>query len=174
MRFRTCSLLLLVALALGAVPAMAQESGPVEITPYIAFGTPGASPAGAMVTFPVTATISAETEVAYRRGEGNLPALGASVSLLKFLPKIGRATPYLAAGVGASQYGAPVLSANGPPIGTASRLAMTVNAGAGFKVPVGTSMDLRTDARWFQSIGAPGSEQFRIAQGISFDVARGK
>jgi hypothetical protein len=33
-------------------------------------------------------------------------------------------------------------------------------------------LDLRTDARWFKSFGAQGSEQFRVAQGLSFDVGK--
>ena len=33
-------------------------------------------------------------------------------------------------------------------------------------------LDLRTDARWFKSLGKQGSEQFRVAQGISFDVGK--
>ena len=33
-------------------------------------------------------------------------------------------------------------------------------------------VDLRTDARWFKSFGRYGSEQFRVAQGVSFDVGK--
>jgi hypothetical protein len=64
-----------------------------------------------------------------------------------------------------------VLSLNGPPIGTQARLAMTVNAGGGLKLPVNEKLDWRTDARWFKSFGQ-GTEQFRVAQGIAFDVGR--
>ena len=32
--------------------------------------------------------------------------------------------------------------------------------------------DLRTDARWFKSFGPQRSEQFRVAQGVSFDVGK--
>ena len=51
---------------------------------------------------------------------------------------------------------------------------MTVNAGGGLKMPMNEKLDLRTDARWFKSFGIQGSEQFRVAQGISFDVGNGK
>jgi hypothetical protein len=51
-------------------------------------------------------------------------------------------------------------------------LALTVNAGGGVKVPMNDALDLRTDARWFKSFGRAGSEQFRVAQGISFDVGK--
>ena len=61
----------------------AQEAKTVEVTPYVALGTAAASPVGAIVTFPVTSTLSVETEVAYRRGEGNINALSSSVSLLQ-------------------------------------------------------------------------------------------
>jgi hypothetical protein len=47
-----------------------------------------------------------------------------------------------------------------------------VNAGGGLKMPMNEKVDLRTDARWFKSFGLQGSEQFRVAQGISFDVGK--
>ena len=49
---------------------------------------------------------------------------------------------------------------------------MTMNAGGGLKTPVNDKLDLRTDARWFKSFGTQGSEQFRVAQGISFDAGK--
>jgi hypothetical protein len=88
------------------------------------------------------------------------------------VPRVGEATPYLAAGIGLQQYGVPVLSPAGLPIGTQSRLAMTVNAGGGLKMPMSENIGLRTDARWFKSIGEDGNEQFRVAQGISFGVKK--
>jgi hypothetical protein len=33
-------------------------------------------------------------------------------------------------------------------------------------------MGLRTDARWFKSFGRQGSEQFRVAQGLSFGTGK--
>ena len=163
----------LVLFTFAASPAQAQDAQSVEVTPYVALGSAGASPVGAAVTFPVTSTLTVETDVAYRRGEGRIHALSSSASLLYSLPRVGRTTPYLAAGVGLSQYGAPVFSSAGDaPIGTQSRVAMTVNAGGGLKVPMNEKLDLRTDARWFKSFGRQGSEQFRVAQGVSFDVGR--
>jgi hypothetical protein len=172
MRVSKSAAFALVALALEAVPVGAQDAKPVEVTPYVALGSAGASPVGAAVTFPVTSTLSVETDVAYRRGEGDINALSSSVSLLWFLPRVGRAVPYVVGGVGLSQYGAPVFSSSGPPIGTESRVALTVNAGGGLKVPMNEKVDLRTDGRWFKSFGRQGSEQFRVAQGISFDVGK--
>ena len=161
-----------VAFTLAGLPAAAQDANAVEVTPYVGLGSSAASPVGAAVTFPVTSTLSVETDVAYRRGEGNINALSTNTSLLWSLPRVGKATPYVVGGVGLSQYGAPILSPNGPPIGTQSRVALTVNAGGGLKVPMNESLDLRTDARWFKSFGNQGSEQFRVAQGISFDVGK--
>ena len=172
MRANKFAALAIVAFTLGALPVGAQDAKPVEVTPYVALGSAGASPVGAAVTFPVTSTLSVETDVAYRRGEGNIHALSSNTSLLWFLPRVGQATPYVAGGVGLSQYGAPVFSSNGPPIGTQSRVALTVNAGGGLKTPMNDQLDLRTDARWFKSFGRQGSEQFRVAQGISFDVGK--
>ena len=172
MRASKSAVFALVAFALEAVPVGAQDAKPVEVTPYVALGSAAASPVGAAVTFPVTSTLSVETDVAYRRGEGDIHALSSNASLLWFLPRVGQATPYVAGGVGLSQYGAPVFSSNGPPIGTQPRVALTVNAGGGLKMPMNDKLDLRTDARWFKSFGLQGSEQFRVAQGISFDVGK--
>lgn len=162
----------LVAFSLQSVPVWAQDAHTVEVTPYVALGTAAAPPVGVAVTFPITAQLSLESDVAYRRGEGYIHALSSNLSLLYALPRVGRVAPYLAGGVGLSQYGAPVFSSNGPPIGTASSVALTVNAGGGLKVPMNDKLDLRTDARWFKSFGSQASEQFRVAQGISFDVGK--
>ena len=172
MRAYKSTVFALFAFALEALPVAAQDAKPVEVTPYVALGSTAASPVGAAVTFPVTSTLSAETEVAYRRGEGRIHALSSSTSLLYFLPRVGQSAPYVAGGVGLSQYGAPLFSSNGRPIGTEPRLALTVNAGGGLKMPMNEKLDLRTDARWFKSFGPQGSEQFRVAQGISFDVGK--
>jgi hypothetical protein len=173
MRAYRSAVFALVAVAVGALPVGAQEVKTAEVTPYVALGSAGASPVGAAVTFPVTSTLSVETDVAYRRGEGRIHALSSNISLLYSLPRVGRATPYLAGGGGLSQYGAPVYASNGGrPIGTEPSLALTVNAGGGLKMPLNDKLDLRTDARWFQSFGPHGSEQFRVAQGFSFDVGK--
>jgi len=160
------------AFTLQALPVGAQDARTVEVTPYVALGSAGASPVGTAVTFPVTSTLSVETDVAYRRGEGRIHALSSSTSLLYFLPRVGHSMPYFTGGVGLSQYGAPVLSSNGRPIGTEPRVAMMVTAGGGLKMPMNEKLDWRTDARWFKSFGLQGSEQFRVAQGISFDVGK--
>jgi len=172
MRACTAAVFSLVAFTLASLPVAAQEARVVEVTPYVALGSEAASPVGTAVTFPITSRLSVETDVAYRRGEGNIHALSSNASLLWFLPRVGRATPYAAAGVRLAQYGAPVFSSDGPPIGTVSRLAMTVNAGGGLKMPMNDKLDWRTDARWFKSFGKQGSEQFRVAQGLSFDVGK--
>ncbi len=172
MRAHRSAVFAFFAFTLGALPAWAQDVSTVEVTPYVAVGSAGASPVGAAVTFPVTSTLSVETDVAYRRGEGHIHALSSSMSVLYFLPRVGQAMPYVVGGVGLAQYGAPVFSSSGPPIGTESRVAVTVNAGAGLKTPINDKLDLRTDARWFKSFGRQGSEQFRVAQGLSFDVGK--
>jgi len=172
MRAYKSAVFALVAFTLEALPVGAQDAKTVEVTPYVALGTAAASPVGAAVTFPVTSTLSVETDVAYRRGEGRIHALSSSTSLLYFLPRVGQSTPYVAGGVGLSQYGSPLFSFNGRPIGAQPRVALTVNAGGGLKMPMNEKLDLRTDARWSKSFGRQGSEQFRVAQGISFDVGK--
>jgi hypothetical protein len=52
----------------------AQDVKTVEVTPYVALGSAAASPVGVAFTFPVTSTLSVETDVAYRRGEGRIHA----------------------------------------------------------------------------------------------------
>ena len=163
----------LIAFTLGPLPAWAQDAQPVEVTPYVALGSEMASPVGAAVTFPLTSTLNVETDVAYRHGEGRIHALSLSASLLYSLPRVGQSTPYVAAGVGLSQYGAPVFGSTGRPIATHPRLAMTVNTGGGLKIPMDEKLDLRTDARWGKFLGLQGpSEWFRVAQGISFDMGK--
>jgi hypothetical protein len=162
-----------VAVGLAVLPSAAQEARPVEVIPYVGLGTEAASPIGTAVTFPITSALSLETDVAYRRAEGNINALSSNATLLWFTPRIGRTSPYVAGGVGLEQYGAPLFSAaGGPPIATQGRLRMTINAGGGVKTPMNDKIDLRTDARWFKSLGKQGSEQFRVAQGIAFDVGK--
>jgi hypothetical protein len=160
----------LAALTLPAVPALAQaqDARTVEVTPYAALGTAGAAPVGVAVTFPVTSRFAIETDTAYRRGEGRIDALSTDASLLFTLPRVGPSVPYVAAGVGVAQYGAPVFSPAGAPIATQSRLATRVNLGGGLKTPLSDKLSLRTDARWFNSFGAQGAEEFRVAQGLSF------
>ena len=169
------------AFTLVAVPASAQESTPgptkdarpVEITPFVAIGSNGTSPVGTAVAFPIASKLSLETDVAYRPGEGHIHALSTNASLLWFLPRVGSATPYVAGGLGLAQYGSPVYGpAAQAPIGTQSRLAMTVNAGGGLKMPVSKTVDWRTDARWFKSLGREGTEHIRVSQGLSFDVGK--
>jgi hypothetical protein len=172
MRACPSAVVALVAFIVGASPLRAQEAQTVEVTPYVAVGSGAASPVGAAITLPVTSTFSLETDVAYRRGEGRINALSSTLSLLWSLPRLGQAAPYVAGGLGVAQYGTPVFSSSGPPISTQPRVAMTVNAGGGLKMPMNERMDLRTDARWFKSFGSQGSEQFRVAQGISFDVGK--
>jgi len=172
MRARNSAVVALVAFTLAAVPVGAQEAKTVEVTPYVGLGSAGAAPVGTAVTFPVTSTLSVETDVAYRRGEGHINALSSNASLLWFLPRVGQSRPYVAAGVGLAQYGAPVFSSDGPPIGTQSRVTPTVNAGGGLQMPMNAKLALRTDARWFKSFGLQGSEQFRVAQGISFGAGK--
>ena len=171
MRAYRSAVFALIAFTLEALPAAAQDAKAVEVTPYVGLGSEMASPVGAAITFPVTSKLSVETDVAYRRGEGDIHALSLSAGLLYSLPRVRQSTPYLAAGIGLSQYGAPILSPNGPPIGTQPRLAVTMNAGGGLKMPMTERMDLRTDARWFKSPGQ-GSDQFRVAQGLSFKVGK--
>jgi hypothetical protein len=172
MRAWKSTVLGLLAFTLATPPLWAQDAKTPEVTPYVGIGSAGASPIGAAVSFPVTSTLSIETDVAHRRGEGGIHALSSNASLLWSLPRVGESTPYVAAGVGLSEYGTPLFSLDGSPVGTQSRLSITLNAGGGVKVPLNDKLALRTDARWFKSFGKQGSDQFRVAQGISFGTRK--
>src|SRR5512141_2489623 len=100
MRTYKAAVFAVVAFSLEALPVGAQDARTVEVTPYVALGSAAASPVGAAVTFPVTSTLSVETDVAYRRGEGRIHALSSSTSLLYALPRLRRSASYVAAGVG--------------------------------------------------------------------------
>jgi hypothetical protein len=172
-----------LAFAMAASPASAQDataspippaltSPAIEVTPFVSIDSRGSSPIGVAVAFPLNATISIETEVGYRQAEGGLNALSSSASLLYALPRIGRATPYLATGAGLAQYGLPIVSREGTVIGTEPRIAFEVNAGGGVKVPVSETWEMRTDARWFKSFGRNASEHWRVSHGVSFDTGK--
>jgi|EndMetStandDraft_4_1072995.scaffolds.fasta_scaffold209143_3 hypothetical protein len=163
-----------VVLAVAAIPsaAQAQTALPsIEVTPFVSLDSRGMIPIGTAVSFPLNSTFSIETEVGYRRAEGNLNALSTSASLLYNLPRVGRVTPYVAGGVGIAQYGSPLITPRGV-IGTQSAMAFEVNAGGGIKVPMDNSMDFRTDARWYKSFGRNSADHFRISNGVSFDVGK--
>ena len=163
-----------VVLAVTAIPstAQAQTALPsIEVMPYVSLDSRGMIPIGTAVSFPLNSTFSIETEVGYRRAEGNLNALSTSASLLYNLPKLGSVTPYLAAGVGIAQYGSPIITPRGV-IGTQSAMAFELNAGGGIKVPMDNSMDFRTDARWYKTFGRNSADHFRISNGVSFDVGK--
>lgn len=176
----------IVALGLmaGRLPAQAQDtdavrasppaaaSPSIEVTPFIAMDSRGGLPFGAAVSFPLSSSFSVETEVGYREGEGGVHALSASANLLYELPRIGRIAPYLATGAGLAQYGVPLVTRDGTLIATEPRIALEINAGGGIKVPVRETLDMRTDARWFKSLGVNGTEHWRIAHGVAFDVGK--
>jgi opacity protein-like surface antigen len=181
--FAPTSLIVVLAWTLSALPASAQDataaplshtaaSPPIRVTPFVSIDSRGSAPIGVGFSFPVGASFSVETEVGYRRGEGNVNALSTSANLLYDLPRIGRATPYLATGAGLAQYGAPIVARDGSVIATQPMVAFEVNAGGGLKVPVDETWGMRTDARWFKSFGRHASEHWRVAQGVSFDVGR--
>jgi opacity protein-like surface antigen len=177
MRVYKSAVFAIVAFTFGAMPARAQNAPTVAVTPFVAMGTDGASPIGAAIAFPISSALSVETDVAYRRGEGNIHAPSTNASLLFSLPRAGRFTPYAAVGVGLARYGAAVrfrpVATGELQLGTASRLATTVNFGGGIKAQITDRMDFRTDVRWFQSPASQANaDQFRVALGVGFNVGK--
>jgi hypothetical protein len=176
--------LVVFALTVAASPALAQgESDPppqsskgslVEVTPFLSMGSPLSSRIGTAINFPVTSNLSVEAELGYRRGEGDINALSSSMNLLYTLPRLGRIAPYLAAGAGLEEYGSPFVLPGRSEVLTQSRMAFAVNAGGGLKVPVDDKWALRADARWFKPFGRNSSEHWRVYQGASFNVGKGR
>jgi hypothetical protein len=174
-------IIVVLALAGSASPAQAQDSPvtlapnqptppAIEVTPFVSLDSRNSTPIGAAVSFPVSSKFSIETEVGFRRAQGHWNALSSSVSVLYFLPRIGRTTPYLATGIGLGQYSAPIVLREG--IGTQFGVDVEVHAGGGLKTKVDEKWDMRTDARWFKSFGRHSSEHWRVSHGVSFDVGR--
>ena len=141
------------------------EPAAVMITPYVSLGSPYSSRVGGAIAFPLTNGTSLEAEFGYRRQELN--AVSAHLSLLRDLPSLGRIKPYLAVGIGLEEYGAPLPQPNGT-VGTIGRMALSVNAGGGVKVPVDENWGIRADARWFNGIGDQAGEHWRLFNGVTF------
>ena len=107
-----------------------------------------------------------------RRGEGRLNFLSSSTNLLYDLPRMGRTTPYLAAGVGLAQHGTPIMSRQGALIGTQPAISLELNAGGGVKILVDDTWGMRTDARWFKPLSRQAGEHWRVSHRVSFDVRK--
>jgi hypothetical protein len=146
----------------------AEPNHPVEITTFVALGSPASSKIGAAIAFAWTSNTSLEVEVGYQRGD--MGALNASVNLLHTLPRIGRVVPYLAGGVGLAKSNL-VITGPDDSVVALSEYALTVNAGGGVKVPVDENWGFRTDARWFHGFGRTG-DHWRISNGITFGTGK--
>jgi hypothetical protein len=144
-----------------------------EVTTYVFSGTNIRSGVGAAVRWPLTGPLSLELETNYRQGE--IGALSSHLSLLSDLPGAGRVTPYVAAGIGLEQYGTPVVAGVYDPgatqprraIVTAEQTAFVLNAGGGVRVRGGENWGVRSDARYFNGLGAA-PERFRVYNGLTF------
>ncbi len=161
-------------MATGGLPAAAQSTdagnaAPVEVTPYVSLGSYPSPRVGAAVLFPLTRTLSVESEVGYRHEPTG--ALSMSASLLYDLPRFGRVTPYLAAGAGLEQY-ATAFQLPGGALAARQRTALAINAGGGLKVSVNDNWGMRTDARWFNGLGRDAGEHWRIYDGVTFRTGR--
>jgi len=164
----------LIVMAVGTSHATAQSAdaasaGPVEVTGYAALGSYPSSRVGAAIAFPLTRSLSIESEVGYRHEPFGLLSL--SASLLYDLPTVGRVAPYLAAGAGLEQY-ATAVALPGGALASQQRTAFTINAGGGVKVPVNDNWGIRTDARWINGLGGDAGEHWRIYDGVTFGAGR--
>jgi opacity protein-like surface antigen len=162
-----------IVLATGGLPAAAQSTNtnhaPVEVTPYVSFGSYPSPRVGAAVAFRLTPTLSVESEVGYRHDMAG--RLSASASLLYDLPRIGRFRPYLAAGAGLEEYATALKLPDGA-LAAQRRTAFAINAGGGLKVPVDDNWRIRTDARWFNGLGRDAGEHWRLYNGVTFPTGR--
>jgi len=161
-------------IVLAAGPATAQTTvaegaAPVEVTPYVSLGSYPSSRVGTAIAFRLTPELSVESEVGYRHNP--IGALSMSASLLFDLPRLGRVTPYLAAGAGLEQY-ATAFQLPGGALAAQQRTAVAINAGGGLEVSVNDSWGIRTDARWFNGLGRDAGEHVRIYDGVTFRPGR--
>ena len=163
----------LVLLTAAAAPAparadqrsQAETAAPIEVTPYVSLGSAMSSRVGAAIRMAWTSALSVELEVGYRDSE--MKALSSHISLLYDLPRLGRAVPYVAAGIGLEQFGT-ALEVPAVGVVTQARTGLTVNAGGGVRVPVDDAWGIRADARWFNGIGRHAPERWRFFNGVTF------
>ena len=164
----TLALLALIAGSARAQPHSTDDKATpaaVMVTPFVSLGSPFSSRVGGAIGFPLSKGTSLEAEFGYRRQELN--AMSAHLSLVRDLPALGRVRPYLAAGIGLEEYGAALPQPNGT-VATIGRMALSVNAGGGVKVPVDENWGVRADARWFNGLGEQAGEHWRIFNGVTF------
>src|SRR4051812_45939180 len=152
---RSVAVVLLGAMLSVATSARAQDdatgcSAPPEITPYVFLGSNGSSGIGAAVRWPLPNHFNVEVDTSSRLSD--VARLNANVSLLFDLPKIGRVTPYVAAGVGLDQYAYAETAPSGALVAE-SGTALSVNAGGGLRIRGDETWGMRTDARWSNGIG---------------------
>ena len=188
--YRLVTSLALVAFVFSGATAGAQDSEGLQVAPYAALGTGGASPVGALVTFPVTSKLSVEGDVGYRhtteRTTTSMPVqslngFSYNGSLLWSLPRFGSVTPYAAAGFGTTNFHTPtaVRTDDGPLAVFASRMGLRTNVGGGLKRRVTDRLELRTDVRWFLPVGTTrGMEPYdrghmRVGVGLGIAVGGG-
>lgn len=152
----------------GAAPT-APRAPRVDVTPFVSIGSEFSSQIGVSLAFGVAADTSVEIEAGYRRNE--MAAFTGTVNLLYQLPRVRRATPYAAVGVGLEQYGTPL---EVPRFGviTTKHVGPSVNVGGGIRVPISGRWDYRSDVRWLNfSGGSP--EGWRLYNGISARLGGG-
>ena len=145
-------------------PGQANSRPAVEITPFVFLGSNASSGVGAAVRWPTVSPLSFELETTYRPAETN--ALGFNLSMLYDLPRMGRATPYVAAGVGLDQYNTAEFV--GGRFVAQRNTAVTVNAGGGLRVQADENWGIRTDARWVNGLGRTAPEKWRLYNGVTF------
>lgn len=162
------ALLALPALASAQDSAASAGRADADITPYVSLGSSTSWGAGGAVRWPVAGALSLELDTSYRQAE--IGALNASVNLLYDVATVGRATPYVALGIGLDQYGTPDATAAG--VVARGRTGLAVNAGGGVRVRADEHWGVRADARWFNGLGRASGERWRVSNGITFRPAR--
>jgi opacity protein-like surface antigen len=163
-----------ILLVTGGLPAAAQSTNPnsaapIEVTPYVSLGSYPSPRAGGAIAYRLTPKFSIEGEAGYRRDVAG--RLSGTVSLLYDLPRLGRITPYLAAGAGIEQFATASRLADGA-FAVQPTKAFAVNAGGGLKVPVDEHWGIRADARWFNGLGTDAGEHWRVYNGVTIPTGR--
>lgn len=152
----------IIASAQSTVPSAARAD--MEITPYVSLGSSTSLGAGGAVRWPVGGALSLELDTSYRQAE--IGALNVSANLMYDVATVGRATAYVAAGIGLDQYGAPEATPAG--VVARERTGLAVNAGGGVRVRADENWGIRADARWIDGLGSKSGERWRIYNGVTF------
>jgi hypothetical protein len=155
-----------LACALAAVTAAAPVSAQPAVTPFFAIGDDLAPGGGGAIAFAWTPALSVEVEASL-----GTDAARSSVSLLYDLPRLGRVTPYAAAGIGVQRDEVQSTFTATGLLEHMKKTEFAVNIGAGVTIQTGSRWSYRADFRWYNPDNE-WPESWRVFSGVTLAVGR--